>query len=346
MMPVFSTGRTTAMPPRSSKDDATAWTLCSFGRIELVAIPDLQSLTLPVLRLLGNGTERVTNDLVPVVAQDFRLSSDEQTQPITSGRQTVLFNRVHWAVTYLFKAGLIDRTGTGKIQITNRGKDVLGRQPERISFSDLRQYPEFVAFQRGDTSQGQGAEPPKDSTEETEPGSTPILSPDEVIDRSYRIIRSTLAQELLDTVKQASPAFFERLVVDLLVAMGYGGSRADAGQAIGKSGDEGIDGIIKEDKLGLDSVYIQAKRWDSSVSRPTVQGFAGALEGQRARKGVFITTSQFTKEALAYVRQIEKRIVLIDGDQLSQLMLDHGIGVSDVATYRIQRLDLAYFGDG
>jgi len=220
---------------------------------------------------------------------------------------------------------------------------MLATNPGAISVQDLKQFPEFLDFQRG------GVPAPDPLSEETNQldgsvGTGTSLPPNELLDATYRLLRSSLAQELLDTVKQSSPAFFEQLVIDLLVAMGYGGSRSDAGQALGKSGDEGIDGIIKEDKLGLDSVYIQAKRWDSPVGRPIVQGFAGALEGQRARKGVLITTPQFTQEARAYVNQIEKRIVLIDGERLSQLMLDHGIGVSDVVTYRVQRLDLTYFG--
>ncbi len=222
---------------------------------------------------------------------------------------------------------------------------MLATQPNRLTVNDLKRYPEFLSFQRGvTTNETDDRSGRKDPSQISEP-EQPLLPPDESLDASYNLLRASLAQELLDTVKSASPAFFEQLVVDLLVAMGYGGSRVDAGQAIGKSGDEGIDGIIKEDKLGLDSVYIQAKRWEGSVSRPIVQAFAGALEGQRARKGVLITTSQFTKDALAYVDRIEKRIVLIDGSRLAELMLDHGIGVSDVVTYRVQRLDLTYFGD-
>jgi restriction system protein len=171
------------------------------------------------------------------------------------------------------------------------------------------------------------------------------LSPDERLEASYQQLREALAQDLLERIKQASPTFFERLVIDLLVAMGYGGSRRDAGEAVGRSGDGGIDGIIKEDRLGLDFVYVQAKRWEGSVSRPTVQAFAGSLEGQRARKGVLITTSTFTREARDYVTRIEKRIVLIDGDQLTQLMIDHGVGVADVTSYHVKRVDTDYFGD-
>ncbi len=173
----------------------------------------------------------------------------------------------------------------------------------------------------------------------------PRLTPSELLESSYQGLRQALADELLERIEKASPRFFERLVVDLLVAMGYGGSRADAGQAVGRSGDDGIDGIIKEDRLGLDFVYVQAKRWDQAVSRPLVQAFAGSLEGQRARKGVFITTSRFTREAEEYVTRIEKRIVLVDGERLAQLMIDHGVGVADVASYHVKRVDLDYFDE-
>lgn len=181
--------------------------------------------------------------------------------------------------------------------------------------------------------------PPLDSNSEAE------LPPDEQLLRSYRQLRRSLAEDLLDRVKAAPPEFFEQLVVDLLVAMGYGGSHEDAGQAIGGSGDGGIDGIIKEDRLGLDFVYIQAKRWENVVGRPQIQGFAGSLDGQRARKGVFITTSSFTSQARDYVSLIEKRIVLVDGEELAELMLDYGIGVTEIASYKVHRVDLDYFGE-
>jgi len=315
------------------------------GALFIMAIPDYQTLMLPLLTSLRDGAVHVTNDEVGPIANAFGLTSEDRSKLLASGRQTILLNRIHWAVTYLFKANLIERTGRGKIKITDRGREVLGTRPDRLTVNDLKRYPEFLIFQRGVTTEPEDGQANEGTTVAPGPAQISPLPPDELMDATYRLLRTSLAQELLDTVKGASPGFFEQLVVDLLVAMGYGGSRADAGQAIGKSGDEGIDGIIKEDKLGLDSVYVQAKRWDSPVSRPTVQGFAGALEGQRARKGVLITTSQFTKEARAYVNQIEKRIVLIDGERLSQLMLDHGIGVSDVVTYRVQRLDLTYFGE-
>ena len=209
--------------------------------------------------------------------------------------------------------------------------------PDKINVKFLKQFSEFVEFQNlSRQSARTGTEVETEELDET---------PEETLESSYQNLRRNLAQELLDRVKKCSPRFFENLVVDLLVAMGYGGSRKDAGQAVGQSGDGGIDGIIKEDKLGLDVVYIQAKRWEGTVGRPVAQAFAGSLEGQRARKGVLITTSQFSQDAKDYVSRIEKKIVLIDGEQLAQLMIDHGIGVAEVATYTVKKMDLDYFGE-
>jgi restriction system protein len=309
-----------------------------------MSIPDFQTIMLPMLLLLGNGKEHTTDDYVTSLAQHFDLDRDELRALLPSGRQPVFRNRVGWAATHMYKAGLLERTGRGRIRITERGRSVLGKSPERINLPYLNQFPEFRDFRsakgKHNTSQLGEKETPVSTL------ATDSLSPDELLETSYQQLRKTLAEDLLERVKAAPPAFFEQLVVDLLVAMGYGGSRSDAGQAVGGSGDGGIDGIIKEDRLGLDFVYIQAKRWEGTVSRPTIQGFAGSLEGQRARKGVFITTSRFSKDADAYVKQIEKRIVLIDGEQLAQYMLDFGIGVTDVASYKVQRVDVDYFDEG
>lgn len=239
----------------------------------------------------------------------------------------------------MYKAGLLERTGRGRIKITDRGQAVIEQEPQRINLPFLNQFPEFQAFRATRTRSTVARPDGKDESDDS-------LSPDELLEASYQQLRKALALELLERIKTAPPSFFEQLVVDLLVAMGYGGSRIDAGHAVGGSGDGGIDGIIKEDQLGLDFVYLQAKRWEGTVSRPTIQGFAGSLEGQRARKGVFITTSRFSKDAEHYVKQIEKRIVLIDGEQLAQYMLDFGIGVTEVASYKVQRIDLDYFGEG
>ncbi|MDQ3584960.1 MAG: restriction endonuclease, partial [Acidobacteriota bacterium] len=243
-----------------------------------------------------------------------------------------------WAATYLRKAGLLEATRRGYFKISKRGLDVLAQNPPAINVRFLRQFPEFVEFQstRSDTN--------NNIREEEE-----ILesrTPEESLEIEYQKIRDNLASQLLERIKQSSPAFFEKLVVELLVKMGYGGSRSDAGKAVGRSGDGGIDGIIKEDRLGLDVIYIQAKRWDGNpVGRRDVQQFAGALQGQRANKGVFITTSRFTDEAHGYVSTIGSKIVLIDGEQLAQLMIDHNVGVSLSTTYEIKRIDSDYFSE-
>jgi restriction system protein len=229
---------------------------------------------------------------------------------------------------------LIETAGWGKVIITERGKSVLQNGPLRVDRKFLQQFPEYAAkVNRQETNQVE---------KEEEADQTPLES----IEANYQSIRRELARELIERIKSCSPRFFEQLVVDLLVAMGYGGSRSDAGQAVGQSGDGGIDGIIKEDKLGLDVVYIQAKRWEGSVGRPVVQAFAGSIEGRRARKGVLITTSNFTQDAKQYVEMIEKKIVLIDGEELAQLMIDHGVGVTEVASYTIKKMDMDYFGEG
>ncbi|MDP2659786.1 MAG: restriction endonuclease, partial [Dehalococcoidia bacterium] len=208
-------------------------------------------------------------------------------------------------------------------------------KPPEINAKSLRKFPEFAEFVNL-SSQGN-----RNDGEETKADQTP----QEVLEASYQNLRRELAQELLLQIKKCPPRFFEKLVVDVLVAMGYGGSRKDAGQAVGQSGDGGIDGIIKEDKLGLDVVYVQAKRWEAPVGSPVVQAFSGSLDGQRSRKGVLITTSRFSPQAAEYVNRIEKRIVLIDGEQLAQLMIDHGIGVTEISTYAVKKMDLGYFGD-
>jgi restriction system protein len=240
----------------------------------------------------------------------------------------------------MMNGNLLERTGRGKYRITERGLDVLKSNPPSISTKFLMQFPEFIAFQNASR---QGAKQAKEleSLEAVE-----SETPEEILETSYQSLRRNLAQEILERVKECSPRFFETLVVDLLVAMGYGGSRKDAGQAVGQSGDGGIDGIIKEDKLGLDAVYIQAKRWDNStVGRPDLQKFVGSLAGRKARKGVFITTSQFSDEARKYVDGLEMKIVLIDGEELAQLMIDHGVAVTELATYVVKKIDLDYFGE-
>jgi len=297
-------------------------------------IPDFQSFMLPLLKLTADRQEHSRKDIAPVLAAQFALTAEEQAQRLPSGRQEVFLNRIHWARTHLVKAGLLEATRHGWFRITALGLDVLKTPPPKITVSFLSQYPDYAEFRSTTVTPGtkQGDEP------------TVEFTPEETIETAYQQRREALAAELLTLVKQATPAFFERLVVELLVAMGYGGSRADAGQALGKSGDEGVDGIIKEDRLGLDVIYLQAKRWtDKAVGRPDLQQFAGALHGQRARKGVYLTTSSFSKDARDFVSRIDSQIILIDGKELAYLMIDHNVGVALERTYEIKRVDTDFF---
>jgi restriction system protein len=294
-------------------------------------IPDYQHFMLPLLEAIADGGQHHIRELTQQVTE--ALTEDDRRQLLPSGQQTVVSNRVGWAKFYLKKAGLLDNPKRGYVQITDAGRNALARQPPIIDADFLKSYPAFLDFVN---KNDQAAESPSGVVEATK-------TPDEVLEASYQSLRSALADEILEQVKSCSPTFFERLVVELLVAMGYGGSLADAGQAIGKTGDGGIDGIIKEDKLGLDVVCIQAKRWESTIGRPIVQAFAGSMEGMRARKGVLITTASFSRDAEDYVNRIERKIVLIDGKQLSQLMIDYEIGVTTARTYTVKRIDSDYF---
>jgi len=300
-----------------------------------MGIPGFQDIMLPLLRSAAGGGEHSLRETIERLADEFDLTNEQRNELLPSGQQAAFDNRVGWARTYLKKAGLLESTRRGYYRITQRGRDVLAQKPERIDIGFLDQFPEFVEFHK-----------PKRRPTVPDVPSESERTPDEEIDEAYQGFREGLAQELLETVKSVSPAFFERLVVDLLVKMGYGGTRRDAGQAVGGSGDGGIDGIIKEDRLGLDVVYVQAKRWEGSVSRPEIQKFAGALQGQRARKGIFITTSCFTAAAREYVSLIESKIVLIGGEELAQLMIDHNVGVAPFAAYELKRVDSDYFTEG
>lgn len=294
-------------------------------------------MMLPMLQMMSDGYEYETSQLNENLAQYFGLTETERHERLPSGRQTTLTNRVSWTVIYLYKTGLLEKVRRATYRIAKRGYDVLEENPKRVDLKYLARFPELEAFRRS-SSQENGV------TVETEIRPS-VQTPDEVFESAYQELHAKLAQDLLDRIKINTPQFFETLVIDLLIAMGYGGSRADAGTAIGRSGDEGIDGIIKEDRLGLDAIYVQAKRWEGTIGRPLIQAFAGSLEGQRAKKGIFITTSQFSKDARDYVGRIEKRIVLIDGEQLAQLMIEFGVGTSPKATYVLKKLDEDYFSE-
>jgi restriction system protein len=305
-----------------------------------MAVPDYQSVMLPLLRFSAHlGTETSTSEAVEALAKELGLTEDDLKEMLPSGIQATFVNRVGWASTYMKKAGLLEATRRGFYQITERGKDLLKKQPKTINVKLLKQYPEFLEFQ-----QLKGTRSGDKVPDYKGPSDVSTATPSEALEAAYENLRDELADELLAKLKKISPAFFERVVVELLVKMGYGGSRADAGKAIGRSGDGGIDGIIKEDKLGLDVVYIQAKRWDNNpVGRPDVMQFAGALQAQRANKGIFITTSRFTDDARNYVSQIGSKIVLIDGEQLTGLMIEHDVGVSTVSLYPVKKVDSDYF---
>jgi len=302
-----------------------------------MSIPDYQSVMLPLLKLTSDEKEHKVSELTDLLFEQFKLTDKEKNELLPSGQTFIFSNRVAWARTYLKKAGLLDSKKRATVIITERGLDILKQKPESINVKLLKQFPEFVEFQNT-------------KREDTDSPSTIIdesnkQTPEETLENSYLQIRKSLAQEIINKVIELSPAFFERLVVELLVKMGYGGSMKDAGKAIGKSGDEGIDGTIKEDKLGLDIIYIQAKRWKPGnvVGRPEIHKFIGALAGQGAKKGIFITTSSFTKEASEYIPRNETKIVLINGEQLAQLMIDYNLGVTTQQTYDVKRLDNDYF---
>ena len=307
-----------------------------------MSVPDYQSLMLPLLSYADEQNAEISNgDAVEALGARLGLTEADLKEMLPSGQQATFANRIAWAATFMRKAMLLEPTRRGYYRITPRGKELLGKNPTAVSVKVLKQYPEFLAFQqRKGTRTGEK----KDSAIATEAATA---TPSEALENAYENLRDELGDELLSRLKKSSPAFFERIVVELLVKMGYGGSRADAGKAIGKSGDGGIDGIIKEDKLGLDVVYIQAKRWDNTaVGSPDVMQFAGALQAQKASKGIFITTSRFTDDARNYVTQIGSKIVLIDGEQLTQLMIDHDVGVSTVSLYPVKKIDTDYFDEG
>lgn len=295
-------------------------------------VPDLASVLLPLLKSIADNREHAVGDLIDELADAFHLSIADRREMLPRGSNHRFSNRVWWARTYLVKAGLAT-SGRGTVRITSLGLKVLAAGPERIDHKYLCQFQGFREFIVADIHQYGDA-------------NIQQQTPEELLEAAFLKTRQNVSAELLERVRQCSPSFFEQLVIDLLLAMGYGGSRHDAGAAIGRVGDGGVDGLVKEDCLGLDNIYVQAKRWSDTVGRDVVQAFAGSLEGYRARKGVLITTSHFSREARDYVTRIEKRIVLIDGQELADFMIDYGIGVDTVASHSVHRVRLDYFGDG
>jgi restriction system protein len=296
-----------------------------------MAIPKYEEIMLPLLKYASDKSQHNIREAYGDLAIKLKLTEDEKSELLPSGTQPLFENRVGWARTYLVKAGLLESKKRSYFNITKRGIETLSKNLNAINIEYLKNFTEFLEFLQ--------ATKPKETIDPIKSDSTPF----EAIESNFQLIKKNLASELLQKVKESNPKFFEVLVIDLLVKMGYGGTRSDAARVLGKTGDEGIDGIIKEDKLGLDVIYVQAKKWEGSVSRPEIQKFVGALEGQKARKGVFITTSSFSKEARDYASQVNSKVILIDGDQLVEFMVENDIGVSIETVYEIKRIDNDYF---
>jgi restriction system protein len=288
----------------------------------------------PLLKFIADKQEHSLWQAIDVLANQFNLTQDEQRQLLPSGQQSVFYNRSGWARTYMKQAGLIESTRRGYFRITERGLQVLKENPSKMDSAYLERFPEFLEFKK----------PAKEKQNTVKETVGQEKTPVETIETAYQNLRNALSSELLDQMKMSPPSLFENIVIDLLVKMGYGGSRKDAGEAVGKTGDGGIDGIIREDRLGLDVIYVQAKRWDQTViGRPEIQRFAGALQGKHARKGIFISTSTFSKEAYEYASSIESKIILIDGNLLTQSMIEYNVGVTADRVYEIKKLDSDYF---
>ena len=300
-------------------------------------IPSTEALILPLLKITADGRIHETHETTEQLADELGLSKTERTQRTADETAQQINYNAAWAKTYLRKAGLIEERGYGKFQITNRGRELLATGPDKLDINALRQSPEFQKWR--DTRK---QDPPAEEVTGRRPKGREVAEVG--LEEAHALLRQKLATEVLEKTRDGSPELFEKLVIDTLLAMGYGGSRAEAGKAIGKSGDEDIDGLIKQDRLGLDTVYVQAKRWTKrTIGRPDVQQFAGALQGKRARKGVFITTSTFSKDARDYADKIDSKVVLINGNELCGLMIDHGVGVTTDRTYEVKRIDADYF---
>jgi restriction system protein len=307
-----------------------------------MAIPPYETFMLPVLRSLAGSEPRRRAEIVRAAADAKDIPEEDRQLLVPSGGSTIVQSRAGWALSYLKQADLVRTVSRGVYRITDRGLSVLARNLPHIDNSVLEEFEEFRAFKARSQSSDDEAEAASIAPTR---GRRDEGSPEETLEAAYKTFRADLVTQLLDMLRTVEPTRFEKIVVDVLQAMGYGGGRVGAARAIGRSGDGGIDGVIEEDRLGLDTVYVQAKRWESNIGRPIVQGFAGALQGQRARKGVMITTSDYTNDARAYVASLSTRIVLINGERLAEMMIDHNVGVSTEQTYAIKKLDSDYFED-
>lgn len=305
---------------------------------DFMAIPDYQSIMKPLLKLLADRKNHHIRDVVKTLANEFNLTDEELEELLPTGRSPLFYNRVGWARLHLKKASLVEDPDRGYIKITSNGLEALAKKPQQINKQFLRQYPAYQKAQEESRARRKSKALSATVCEEAD-----AATPEEALEASFAELQEGLAAEIIDSILKCSPEFFERLVIDVLVAMGYGGSRKEAGQAIGKSGDEGIDGIIKEDKLGLDIIYIQAKRWQGNIGRPEIQKFAGALLGQQAKKGIFITTSAFSTGAEKDVQNLDSKIILVDGHRLAELMIEYNVGVDPVTTYILKKVDSDYF---
>ncbi|MCF6155744.1 MAG: restriction endonuclease [Candidatus Brocadia sp.] len=302
-----------------------------------MAVPDFQSFFKPLLELSADGNEHSVREAREKIAETMGLKEEDLAELLPSGTQAKFDNRVAWAKSYFIQAKILEPTRRAHFRITDRGRQLLAQKHPRIDIGILDQFPEFVEFHSVNNS---GESSPQENKLPT-----PSETPEEILQKAHQGIRNELAAEILTRIKTNTPKFFETLVIDLMIAMGYGGSRADAGKAIGQTGDEGIDGIIKEDRLGLDTIYLQAKRWDGTVGRPEIQRFVGALHGKRAKKGVFITTGRFSNDAFEYVESIDPKVILIDGRALANYMIDFNLGTTTAAKYEVKRIDSDYFGE-
>ena len=304
-----------------------------------MAVPDFQSLMLPALKTLAESDEMPLSELRARIAVSQELTKEDIRETLPSGRQPKFTNRVSWAVVYLGFAGLAERVRRGVYRLTTEGEAVLVDPPSRIDMNYLRKYPAYVAWREGKTT-------PSSNNEATDTQSADSLdTPEEALDKAARFLRESLETEVLTRVRDAEPDFLERVVVDLLIAMGYGGGDAAMGRVTGRSGDGGIDGTIREDTLGLDEVYLQAKRYGdgNTVGEGDLRNFAGAIDAAGTTKGVFVTTASFTRAAWNYVARSPKRIILIDGAELARLMVQHGIGVRTRVRHEVKRIDEDYF---